>query len=527
MLIIKEKGKKKATWQAIYVVDFHHHMGKTASVKNLSPTAPDGTYSFQREIVFGNQWKAGLHKEMLDRPDQYNYEVPQAFADLTSPSPITGEILKAASRYKPDANWGMDNSFAVDQTVVFPMDDTYRDKEVEHYASKGQPTPLYSLSNSRLAQSVMHFPSSLRFIGFGRVFPNDPGALEEVERAVRELGLRGLKLHPKTEPFELDGGPFKQIIRLCGKLRIPLILHTSSITDARKIHDSVCEVVHEKVSSIKGLKALKQEIDSIRVVIGHCGWHASPELYQILTHPNIRGEISGIRSQGVANFFRSLKEGFDMSHFYNNTLPSIARSDDKKGDLSKVYKTNSKDLWSDKVMYGSDFPFMDHNQSIDVFASMFAAEFPGDLSDIRRILGLNALEIVPRSLPRKARDIKPANYTFQPTMNLPEFSNALMQNYEKGFTSVVISPHFSKEDRSDWTMMDILDNGGGVTNFLLCHDKPMPLIPKDSERMLKGLLINPPLLGCKQKAAPEILKMEGIKGLTDLNPSKVVPIDIL
>ena len=65
MLILKKANSKQDVVLSFYVVDMHHHMGKEENIKNLQPTAPDGSYYFDRAVLFGNQWKKGVQKKLI------------------------------------------------------------------------------------------------------------------------------------------------------------------------------------------------------------------------------------------------------------------------------------------------------------------------------------------------------------------------------------------------------------------------------------------------------------------------------
>jgi len=527
MLVLKEKDKQDADWKGVYVVDFHHHIGKNNTVKNLSPAAPDGTYSFLREILFGNQWKPGFFKELAENPDKYKFDVPTEFGEATVASPPVADLLEGVKIDSGQIPGGLENSFAVDQVVAFPMDDTYSEKDIEYYSKQNKHTPKYSLSNSRLSQIVLRFPNSLRFIGFGRVFPEEEGAVEEVGRMVNELGLRGLKLHPKSEFFELEGEAFQEMVRTCGRLKIPIILHTSYLSDVKKIYDSVNDVIREilKDGKRRKLASVIEEIQSINVVIGHCGWHASPDLYNYLSHPNLHGEISGIRSQGVTRFFEAFKENFDMEYFYETTIPEITGRRDKRSRAYKVYAGYQEDRWAEKIMYGSDFPFMDHNQSIDVFASLFSNEFPGTLKDIRLILGETALGLLQRKIPVAPKQkLKTQAYALDPSVMHKDIAHMMMQNLKTGFESVVYNPHLDADGKLDWMGYDILDNKGDIRNIFIKPTHPMKLL--DPEAGIENICVDPAQLPPEKLNKPKKLSMKGFSKLVKINKGPSIDFDI-
>lgn len=87
------------------------------------------------------------------------------------------------------------------------------------------------MSNDDVAGVVAAYPD--RFVGFASVVPfaqttsiprHDP--VEELERAVSELGLRGLKLHPLIQGFSLGAPGLAPVVQAAGRLGIPVIFHT-------------------------------------------------------------------------------------------------------------------------------------------------------------------------------------------------------------------------------------------------------------------------------------------------------------
>ena len=66
-----------------------------------------------------------------------------------------------------------------------------------------------------------------RFIGFASVDPwKGALAVQELERSVKELGLRGLKLHPTTQAFFPNEVRFYPLWKKCSDLGIPALFHT-------------------------------------------------------------------------------------------------------------------------------------------------------------------------------------------------------------------------------------------------------------------------------------------------------------
>ncbi|HKX30661.1 MAG TPA: amidohydrolase family protein [Blastocatellia bacterium] len=81
------------------------------------------------------------------------------------------------------------------------------------------------VGNDYVAEVVRKYPD--QFLGFASVDPwKGALAVRELERAVKELGLRGLKLHPTTQAFFPNDQRFYPLWEKCAELQVPLLSHT-------------------------------------------------------------------------------------------------------------------------------------------------------------------------------------------------------------------------------------------------------------------------------------------------------------
>ena len=92
------------------------------------------------------------------------------------------------------------NKGGVDKSVIFPV----------YYKNYRKP-------NEEIAEIA---EKDSRFIGFGRVSVNSPDAGGQVDYAVKELGLRGIKLHT------MDGFPTREVMDRINEHRIPVLAHS-------------------------------------------------------------------------------------------------------------------------------------------------------------------------------------------------------------------------------------------------------------------------------------------------------------
>src|SRR5918992_2154278 len=74
-------------------------------------------------------------------------------------------------------------------------------------------TGLPPLTNDRVAEICNAFP--IQFVGFASVDPHKPDHVDELERAVTELGLRGLKIHPQVQAFYPNEPQYEALWKKC------------------------------------------------------------------------------------------------------------------------------------------------------------------------------------------------------------------------------------------------------------------------------------------------------------------------
>lgn len=113
------------------------------------------------------------------------------------------------------------------------------------------------------------------FIPFCTVNPHDgeDTAIREMERAVFDLKMRGLKLHPWLQAFSLTNPAVLPIMRKAGQLNIPVIFHDGS----------------PPYSTPLQIAAAAEKCPETTVILGHAGLD---DLYQdaifaCLRQPNI------------------------------------------------------------------------------------------------------------------------------------------------------------------------------------------------------------------------------------------------
>lgn len=130
---------------------------------------------------------------------------------------------------------------------------------------------------------------SSRLIGFASVDPNDPAAAKTLDRDVREYGLKGLKLDPALQRFDLgDRDKAFPVYAACAELGIPLLVHCG-LSWAPKGLAGLANPLR--------LEEAIQEFPTLRLIIAHFGWPWVGEALMLaLKHENVYLDTSIIYS---------------------------------------------------------------------------------------------------------------------------------------------------------------------------------------------------------------------------------------
>lgn len=242
--------------------------------------------------------------------------------------------------------------------------------------------------SERLEGGLPH--NNPRFFPYGRVDPNHPDAIDTVD-TVHMLGLRGLKLHPKEERFDIASPRTVRILYRCAEHDIPVIFHTQDGST-----NALLSVVKETISEMVG-RGETRLLPRLKVVAGHAPWNGadSPDLFRVLTHPNIFGDLSTLKGTDMPRFFKNAKERIRYMDAFSPEMFPEGRGDDVVRSYFNRFRYNQQTYWSSKLMFGSDTPYPPSNSSRALVSFILSKEFPGDISDVQNILGASLLRIIP------------------------------------------------------------------------------------------------------------------------------------
>ena len=169
--------------------------------------------------------------------------------------------------------------------------------------------------NEFLANTVREYPDEL--IGFGSLHPDSEDIRGDLKNLV-DLGLRGVKLHPDFQSFEIDSLKAKRLCYLIMQENIPVLIHGGDI--------------RYSFSNPPQIKRFLESLPGLTVIGAHfAGWSC--------------WEKAADELAGFSNLY------VDCSSSLYALKPEVARRIIRK-------------FGADKVLFGTDYPMWDVNEEL-------------------------------------------------------------------------------------------------------------------------------------------------------------------
>lgn len=249
--------------------------------------------------------------------------------------PADLEMGKASGKYAESAvrYFGLDPSLLVvdlDQTA-----EIYRSLDMKAVLLAWDAeanTGLPRLTNDYIAEAVKRHPDV--FFGFACVDPwKGKMALEEVERAVRELGLIGVKFQQSAQAFYPNDRRFYPLWEKIAELGVPVMFHTGTTgfgafaPGGHGIKLGFCR-------PIPYIDDVAADFPDLKIICAHPGWPWTDEVLAIALHKtNVYIDLSG----------------WSPKHF----PPSLVQHANRG--------------LQDRCMFGTDYPVLQPQQWLEAF----------------------------------------------------------------------------------------------------------------------------------------------------------------
>ena len=130
-----------------------------------------------------------------------------------------------------------------------------------------------------IADAVARYPD--RLIGFVRLNPNfRHEARRALDRAVLELGFRGVKLHPTTTLAHPAADPTVELLERCAELSVPALFHCGD----------------DPYTTPQAIEAAAARVPGCAIVLGHMGgyFHVEDAIAAAVRQPNLYLETSAM-----------------------------------------------------------------------------------------------------------------------------------------------------------------------------------------------------------------------------------------
>ena len=139
------------------------------------------------------------------------------------------------------------------------------------------------VTNDNIADFVKRYPE--KFIGFACIDVPAPDAMDQLEYAITSLGLKGVKLVPPAQKFDISDKKYDPLWKKMIDFNIPLWTHTAHLVS---IIGSITKYGHPML-----VDALASKHQDLTIIMGHMGipwfWDAWGV---VVRHPNVYIDIS-------------------------------------------------------------------------------------------------------------------------------------------------------------------------------------------------------------------------------------------
>jgi hypothetical protein len=183
-------------------------------------------------------------------------------------------------------------------------------------------TGLPPLKNDEVAGIVRKYPH--RFTGFASVDPwKGKRAIEEIERAITELGLIGAKFHPGIQAFYPNDRRFYPLYEKICELGVPALFHTG--TNGLGAGAPGGMGIRLDYTRPIYLDHVAADFPELTIIGAHPAWPWHEEMLAIVAHK--------------ANVF------MDLSGWSPKYIPKVVMDEARK-------------RLQDRMLFGSDYPFI-------------------------------------------------------------------------------------------------------------------------------------------------------------------------
>ena len=188
--------------------------------------------------------------------------------------------------------------------------------------------PGHNVPKEFIAEYVSQYPG--RAIGLASVHPEDSGAVDDFERSVKELGIKGLKLSPVYQGFDPWNPQVWRLYQAANDLNVPVMFRMGGAYPPSATLEWGNPLLLDKIG---------RAFPDLRIIVAHFG------------QPMMQETVILMRKN--KNVFTDLSARFHRKwQLYNGLQVAIE------------YKV------TDRILFGSDFPVMTTEEAVNAFGSI-------------------------------------------------------------------------------------------------------------------------------------------------------------
>jgi predicted TIM-barrel fold metal-dependent hydrolase len=167
----------------------------------------------------------------------------------------------------PEMHW--EASSDADRVVVFGL--------------QAKPVGVW-VPNELIADYVRAHPDKL--VGWASIDPNEPDCMEQLEHAVEDLGLRGVKLGPVYQHFDPTDRRHWPFFGRCEELDLPIMWHQGTTFPSRS---------RLRWGNPLLLEDIAMDFPALRMIVAHLGHPWEEDLVVLMRKcPNLYADISAV-----------------------------------------------------------------------------------------------------------------------------------------------------------------------------------------------------------------------------------------
>jgi uncharacterized protein len=265
---------------------------------------------------------------------------------------------------------------------------------IEDFANPQQTVELARMANDEMAELVLKHRQ--RFVAAIALLPmnNIEAALAEADRAINNLGFKGIYVHSNINGKPLDAPEFWPLWEKMAKYNLPVYIHpwrSDTFTDYQSENTSKYMIAsifgwpYETTAAMTRLvfSGVLEKYPGLKVITHHCG--GMIPYYQQRIHQHYGQQSLGARGGYLRALSKAPLEYFKM--FYNDTAIH--------GNTSALMC--AYELWgAEHIVFGADMPLGDHyfgfrsyRQTINAIEAMSISA-----GEKRKILAENAINLL-------------------------------------------------------------------------------------------------------------------------------------